>query len=136
MHTIVSRGNAARLGPTTYVGNADVEGTTATIAKIGSTYPVFLLSDDGEIYRRPLLCSQSVPNNLTKGTGTGLSALIYGVWNQLIFGYWSGVDILVDPYTGSSSGTIRIVALMDLDIQVRHNEAFSVMNDIQSNQTQ
>lgn len=136
LNTIVARGNAADLGPTAYVGNADVEGTLATTAKIGSTYPVYLLDDDGRLYRKPLLTTMQLPNNLTKGSGSSLSPLIYGVWSQLFFAYWSGVDILVDPYTGSSTGTIRIVALQDMDIQVRHNEAFAVIVDMITDQSQ
>lgn len=134
LHTTVSRGNAADLGPTAYVGNADVEGTLATTAKIGSTYPVFLLEGD-RVYNKPFYSTQQLPNNLTKTSGSGLSPIIYGVWNQLIIAYWSGVDILVDPYTGSSSGTVRIVALQDMDVQVRHPEAFSVIVDMASNQS-
>lgn len=137
LHTIVQRGNAADLGEFVYMGNADVEGTLATTTKIASpTFPIFLL-EDGKIYAKRFLATQQVPSNLSKGSTTGsLSMLIGGIWNQLIMAYWSGVDILVDPYTGSSSGTIRIVALMDLDIQVRHNEAFAVIVDMVTNQSQ
>lgn len=136
LHTIVQRGNAADLGEFSYMGNADVEGTLATTAKIGSTFPIYLL-EDGKIYAKRFLATQQVPSNLSKGNVTGsLSMLIGGIWNQLVLAYWSGVDILVDPYTGSSSGTIRIVSLMDLDIQVRHNEAFSVIVDMVTNQSQ
>ena len=35
---------------------------------------------------------------------------------------------------GSSSGAVRIVALQDIDIQVRHNEAFAVIVDMVSDQ--
>ena len=135
LHTIVARGNAADLGPTAYLGNADVGGTLATTAKIGSTFPVFLL-EDGKVYNKPFLETNQLPNNLTKAGGSNLSPIVYGVWNQLVMAYWSGVDILIDPYTGSSSGTVRIVALQDMDIQPRHNEAFSVVVDMISNQTQ
>lgn len=133
LHTIVSRGNAADLGVGSYIGNADVEGTLATTPKVGTTFPVFLL-EDGKVYAKPFYSTQMVPNNLTKGSGTGLSAILYGIWSQLCMAYWSGVDILVDPYTGSSSGTVRIVALQDMDIQARHNEAFAVITDMVSNQ--
>jgi HK97 family phage major capsid protein len=140
--TIVMRGNAADLGEFVYITNADVYGTLATTAKIGSTFPVFLLDDAGNpagatMYAKRVLQTQQLPNNLTKGTTNGtLSPIIGGIWNQLILAYWSGVDILVDPYTGSSTGTIRIVALQDMDIQVRHNEAFSVCVDMVTNQSQ
>lgn len=135
LRTIVGRGNAADLGEFVYLGNADVTGTLATTAKIGSTFPIFLL-EDGKVYGKRYLETQQLPNNLTKGSGTGLSPIIGGIWNQIVLAYWSAVDILVDPYTGSSSGTIRIVALQDMDIQCRHAEAFAVIVDMQSDQTQ
>lgn len=134
MHTKVSRSNAADLGDACYIGNGDVRGTLATTAKIGSTFPIFLI-ENGQVYAMPFLSTQQLPNNLTKGSGTGLSPIIHGIFNQLILAYWSGVDILIDPYTGSTSGTVRIVALQDMDIQVRHPEAFSVIVDMISNQT-
>lgn len=136
LHTIVSRGNAADLGEFSYMGNADVEGTLATTAKIGSTFPIYLLSDNGTIYSKTFRATQQLPNTFTKGSGTGLSPIIAGIFNQIIMAYWSGVDILIDPYTASSSGTVRIVALQDMDIQVRHPEAFAVAVDMVSNQTQ
>ncbi len=140
--TIVMRGNAADLGEFSYITNADVYGTLATTAKIGSTFPVFLLDDVGNpdgatMYAKRVFQTQQLPNNLTKGiSGATLSPILGGIWNQEILAYWSGVDILVDPYTGSSTGTIRIVALQDMDIQVRHNEAFAVCVDMITNQSQ
>jgi HK97 family phage major capsid protein len=134
LYTTVARGNAADLGEFSYLGNADVTGTLATTAKIGSTFPIFLLEDD-KVYSKRYLESNQVPANLTKGTATGtLSAIIGAIWNQLIIAYWTGIDILVDPYTGSSSGTVRIVALQDMDVQPRHPEAFAVVVDMISNQ--
>lgn len=48
----------------------------------------------------------------------------FGNWSSLMIGLWSGLDLTVDPYTGSSSGTVRVVALQDVDIAVRHPESF------------
>ncbi|MCF8186614.1 MAG: phage major capsid protein [Sulfuritalea sp.] len=74
--------------------------------------------------------SNQVPSNLTKGTSSGVcSALIAGNWNDLLIGQWGTLDLMVDPYTGSTSGTVRIVALQDVDIAVRHAESFSAMKD-------
>lgn len=134
LNTKLGKGNALDLGDTAYISNADMNGTLATTAKIGSTFPVFLL-ENGQVNGRPIYFTQQVPANLTKGSsGATLSAILYGVWNQLVMAYWSGVDILVDPYTGSSSGTVRVVALQDMDIQLRHNEAFAMIVDAISNQ--
>lgn len=74
--------------------------------------------------------SNQVPSNLTKGTSSGVcSALINGNWNDLIIGQWGALDLMVDPYTGSTSGTVRVVALQDVDIAVRHAESFAAMKD-------
>ena len=74
--------------------------------------------------------SNQVPSNLTKGTSSGVaSALISGNWNDLLIGQWGTLDLMVDPYTGSTSGTVRVVALQDVDIAVRHAESFSAMKD-------
>ncbi|WP_164841243.1 phage major capsid protein [Sinorhizobium meliloti] len=51
--------------------------------------------------------------------------LIYGVWSELMIGYWSGVDILANPYTDASKGGLRLHAFLDADIAIRHNQAFA-----------
>ena len=74
--------------------------------------------------------SNQVPSNLTKGTSSGVcSALINGNWSDLIIGNWGTLDLTVDPYTGATSGTVRVIALQDTDIAVRHPESFAAMKD-------
>lgn len=52
--------------------------------------------------------------------------LIYGEWASLYVGYWSGVDILVNPYAESvaDKGGALLHAFLDADVVVRHPEAF------------
>ena len=68
----------------------------------------------------------------TKGTGTNLSPLIYGNFRDLIVGFWSELDILVNPYesTAYSKGNVSIRAMMTCDIAVRHPESFAAITDI------
>lgn len=74
--------------------------------------------------------SNQVPSNLTKGTSSGVcSAIIFGNFADLVIGQWGSLDLMVDPYTGSTAGTVRVVALQDLDIAVRHAESFAAMKD-------
>ncbi|RMG32383.1 MAG: phage major capsid protein, partial [Gammaproteobacteria bacterium] len=73
--------------------------------------------------------SNQVPDDLTKGAGTNLSAILFGNWSDLVIGQWSGLDIQVDPYSLSSSGGIRVTAFSDLDIAVRHPESFAAITD-------
>ena len=42
---------------------------------------------------------------------------------------FSGLDLMVDPYTHSTSGTVRVVAMQDCDIAIRHPESFSRGNN-------
>ena len=74
--------------------------------------------------------SNQVPSNLTKGSSSGVcSAIIYGNWADLLVGMWGTLDLTVDPYTHSTSGTVRVVALQDVDVAVRHPESFAAMQD-------
>ena len=38
---------------------------------------------------------------------------------------WSGLDLTVDPYANATSGSVRIIALQDVDFAVKQPTAFS-----------
>jgi hypothetical protein len=42
---------------------------------------------------------------------------------------YGSLDITVDPYSLSNTGSIRIVALQTVDVAVRHAVSFCVSND-------
>lgn len=74
--------------------------------------------------------SNQVPSNLTKGSASGVcSAIIAGNFSDLIYGQWGALDLMVDPYTQGTSGTVRVVVLQDVDVAVRHADSFSAMVD-------
>jgi HK97 family phage major capsid protein len=50
---------------------------------------------------------------------------IFGNWADLIIAMWGGLDINVDTSTGSTSGTVRVVAMQDVDVAVRHAQSFA-----------
>ncbi len=54
------------------------------------------------------------------------STAIFGNWADLIIGMWGGLDLNIDTSTGSTSGTVRVVALQDVDVAVRHGQSFAV----------
>ena len=57
-----------------------------------------------------------------------LTFVIYGNWSDLLVGYWSSVDVLVNPFHADvySKGSVKINALQDVDIAVRHPESFVI----------
>jgi HK97 family phage major capsid protein len=79
-----------------------------------------------------VLFSNVVPSSLTKGSGTNLSAAIYGNWSDLLIGYWSAFDLLVNPYesTAYAKGNVQIRAMLTADIAVRYAQSFAAAKDI------
>lgn len=77
---------------------------------------------DGSIGGTSAFVSNNLPQTL--GAGTNQHALIAGVWSDLIIGLWGAVDLLVDPYSNATSGSLRITAFQDLDVCIRHPERF------------
>jgi HK97 family phage major capsid protein len=116
---------------TKFVGNPKVTANLRTISKQSSGVEGnFILGDDNSILGYDYLSSTLVPSDLSKGTGSNLSALIFGDFSQLMLGFYSGVDVIVDPYTGSNAGTTRLAFFQDFDVALRHDDSFSVIKDI------
>lgn len=73
--------------------------------------------------------STQVPSDLTKGTGTNLHAILFGVWSQLLVGYFGAYELVVDPYSKKKQGIIEVTAFQMAGVAVRHPEAFAVIKD-------
>jgi len=116
---------------TKFVGNPKVTANLRTVSKqTDGVEGNFILGADNRILGYDYLSSTLVPSDLTKGTGTALSAMIFGDFSQLLLGFYSGVDVLVDPYTGGNAGTTRLNFLQDFDVALRYDDSFSVIKDI------
>jgi HK97 family phage major capsid protein len=123
----------ALTGAAAFLTNGQVKAKLASTSKQASGVEGnFILGPDmNNLYGFPIYVSQQVPSNLSKGSASGtLSAMIFGVWSDLLIGQWSGIDLMADPYTGSKEGTVRIVAFHDCDFAVRHPESFAECNEI------
>jgi HK97 family phage major capsid protein len=91
----------------------------------------FILNDSNTILGYNVASTTLVPSDLTKGTSSGVcSAVIFGNFNDLMIGMFGGLDVLVDPYTGSSTGATRIAMYQDVDVAVRHAESFAAILDV------
>lgn len=120
----------ADVGAMGYLTNAKVRGKLKQTFSNATYGDMPLWEKDGTMNGYRAGVSNQVASNLTKGTSSGVcSAIFFGNWADLIIGQWGTLDIMVDPYTGSTSGTVRVVALQDIDIAVRHAESFSAMLD-------
>lgn len=120
----------ADIGSLAYLTNAKVRGKLKQTSQV-SGQNGFVWEKGGEPlngYKAGV--SNQVSSALTKGSSSGVcSAILFGNWADLIIGMWGGLDIMKDPYANSTSGGLRIVAMQDVDIAVRHAASFSAMKD-------
>jgi HK97 family phage major capsid protein len=106
--------------------------TKATLlnTKIDAGSGLFLMGDAGTLLGEQVGVTSLMPKNLTKGTGTNLSAAVYGNWRDLLIGQWGGLDITVDPYTLATKGQVRIIIQSFFDVLVQRPKAFAVAKGI------
>lgn len=126
METEISVDNAD-VGRLAYLMNARTRGFLKK-TPVTSGNPKMIL-DGMELNGYGYQVSNQLPANLTKGTGTNLSALIFGNFQNLLVGLWGGIDLTVDPYSLSKEGKISIVADQFADVGVRRAESFAVLKD-------
>lgn len=128
----------ADVGSLGYITDALTRGTLKTTAKIGTTFPIYLWNTeapDFPVNGYPCAITNLLPQNLTKGSGTNLHSMIFGNWEDLVYAFWSGMDVIVDPYTSASQGAVNIVTLQDFDVNIRHYQSFANCVDIVSSIT-
>ncbi len=114
LETLVAEDNAL-LGNLSYIAPASLYGTLKTTAK-ATNQAIFAVDPDGTMngYRT------IVSNQATAGY------LLFGNFSDCLIGMWGGLDLTVDPYTASTTGTVRVVALQSVDVAVRHAVSFAL----------
>jgi HK97 family phage major capsid protein/HK97 family phage prohead protease len=105
----------ADVGAMSYSFNAGIRGYAKTALKFPTT------AASGTIWE---------PGNTVNGYETNVSNQIasgeiyFGNWQDMIIAMWGGLELTVDPYALSTSGGLRIIALQDVDVNIRHKESF------------
>jgi hypothetical protein len=74
--------------------------------------------------------SNVVPSNLSKGSGSNLSALIFGNWQDLVVGQWGGIDIVIDPFTAARKAEIIMTLNAWNDVKVVEPKSFAAIVDV------
>ncbi len=85
-----------------------------------------------DAYNRPYgldVMGQGYPFGFTNlaTDATNAYPLIFGNWNDLVIGFWSEIDLLVNPYSDSafSAGNVQLRGAMTLDVALRHAASFA-----------
>lgn len=117
METAVAEDNA-NMGSLAYILPASMYGSLKTTVKDAGSGQ-FVVEPGGTINGRTAIVS----NQVTAGD------LYYGNFADCLVGLYGGLDITIDPYSASNTGTVRIVALQTVDVAVRHAVSFAFNND-------
>ncbi len=115
-----------------FVTNPKVKSKLANTARVASSDSVMILNAPWDnLYGYPIRFTTDCPSDLSKGSTSGTcSAMIFGDWSQLIMASWgSSPDILVDPYSSSTDGTVQIIVFSEIDLACRHAQSFSACLD-------
>ena len=102
----------ALVGDLAYIINPANFGTLKTTAKDSGSG--LFVAENGMVNGYPVVVSNQITAN----------NYVFGNFNDLLIGFFGGLDITVDPYSNSTSGTVRIVALQSVDVAVRHPVSF------------
>jgi HK97 family phage major capsid protein/HK97 family phage prohead protease len=113
METEVAKDNADA-GSLFYLMNAAARGALKSTAKSASAVAAGFVYENNEVNGYPAVISNQL----------AFDDIIFGAFDQMIMGLWSGLDLTLDPYAGATSGTVRIIALQDVDFAVKQAGAF------------
>jgi len=121
----------ADVGSLAFLMNPQTKAKMANTARVASTDSQMILNQPwNDLYGYNMAVSNLVPSDLTKGSSSGVcSAMIFGNFNDLMIGEWGVVDVNIDDKSLSTTGQVRLVAFMDVDVAVRHAQSFSAVLD-------
>jgi len=105
----------ALMGSLGYATHPTVKGNMKTTSKAG-TEAIFVMGEGNTLNGYPCAVSTQITS----------THLLFGNWADALVGRWGGIDILVDPFTQSTTGTIRVVIFQSCDVAVRHGQSFTL----------
>lgn len=74
------------------------------------------LMEDGVANRYPVFTSSQLAAN----------RLLFGGFSELLIGMWGVLDLMLDTATNSAKGRLTVRVFQDIDIALRHAEAFCI----------
>ena len=100
-----------------------------TTLRAANTDSRFIMETATELAGYMAAASTGVPN-AAGSPPTG--QIIFGNFSDLVVGYWSVLDVLVNPYesTAYSKGNVQIRGMLTADVALRHDESFAAATDV------
>lgn len=118
--------NNADVGTMGYVSTPTIRGVAKGTAIFSNTGVPVWLNDQVNGYR-----AMATLQHTTDFAGTALTAatVIFGNWADMVIGIWGGQEVIVDPYSLSLQGQVRVVMQQLIDVAIRHAKSFSLSSN-------
>ena len=127
-------GDNALGGSLGWAMNPYVKKKLRSTVKVSSTDSVMLMQEPNSLAGYPAISTNALPGSAPGTTASFVVAgtIIFGDWSQLLIASWTGVDILINPYetTAYAKGRVMVRAMKDVDVAVRHGEAFAFEDSV------
>jgi HK97 family phage major capsid protein len=100
----------------------------ATLKTTADTSSNFMMTEPGSLAGYPVATTTAVPAPGSPQAAT----VLFGAWSQLLLAFWSGLDVLVNPYSEEDyvRGRVSVRVMRDYDVAVRHAESFAFGEDL------
>lgn len=99
-----------------YVGNSAARGALKTTLRASGSAPDYILRDDGTVNGYQFLTSNQMVEN----------DVLFGNFADVVVGMWSGLDVILDPYTQGANGQVILTCMQDFDVAVRRPQSFAL----------
>jgi HK97 family phage major capsid protein len=103
-------------GSMSYVMNSVVRGALKQTLRASSAGSDYIMTDAGTVNGYPTVISNQMQ----------LNDVLMGNFSDCVVGMWSGLDVVVDPYTQSASGQVILTVHQDFDVAVRRPQSFAL----------
>ena len=114
-----------------YLSNFDVmEALQNTSKQASGVEGNYILKDDVSVLNgRAFAQTTNVPNNITKGSSSDLSAIICGDFKHVITGAWGGIELIRDSITGAKTNNDTLIMNAYADMVIDQPTALAYITD-------
>ena len=119
--------NAVQFEANVALNNADM-GSLGYLTSVQAKANAKLIAEINSTNSNPVWKGDMVNGYTARATNqlTTLPSVIFGNWSDLIIGDWASNEVIVDPYSLSMQGQVRIVMQQLTDVAIRHAKSFSI----------
>jgi HK97 family phage major capsid protein len=115
----------ALMGSLAFMGNAATQQELRTTLVTATYGDRMIMEDPNQLAGYPFFLTNYLAGDPTSSPAVD-GVLLFGNFEDLLLGYWTALDLVVNPYhtTVYAKGGVLILAMQDTDVTVRHPESF------------